>query len=301
LDVATLDGQIFAIGGFDLGSGALVDSVEARRVAGSGKWRDVAPMPTLRANVATAALGGLVYAVGGYPADVDVSDRVEAFSPRSGRWTTRLPLPQPRGAAGAAALGGLLYVAGGLIPLGGDNFEIAKSVVVYDPERNTWRGVAPMPTARDRLRLVAAGRYLYAIGGTDLAGESLSTVERYDPRSNSWRTMNPMLESRAVPGAVATTVGGQGVLVVVGGAVFAADGSFIDDRRTTEVFDLETGRWTMLDALLPTVRGSLGCAVEEEGTIIAIAGATRLGPGPPFISVANVDALSITPRDLREH
>ena len=51
--------------------------------------------------------------------------------------------------------------------------------------------VAPMPTVRERLRLVASGRYLYAIGGFDLAGESLTTVERYDPKSNSWATIPP--------------------------------------------------------------------------------------------------------------
>ena len=91
------------------------------------------------------------------------------------------------------------------------------------------------------------------------------------------------------------------VLVVVGGVEFSADGTLIDDRRTTEVFDPDTGRWTMLDALLPTGRGSLDCAVEPGSTVIAIGGGTRTGPGSSFVSVPNVDALSIKTRDLREH
>ena len=63
---------------------------------------------------------------------------------------------------------------------------------------------------------MASGRYLYAIGGQDLDG-SLTTVERYDPRSDSWTTMAPMLESRGLPCAVETRVGGRPVIVVVGG------------------------------------------------------------------------------------
>jgi Kelch motif len=295
LDVTTVDGQILAVGGFDQEN--IFDVVEARSVRGPGTWHDLAPMPTARANVATAVVGGLVYAVGGFGDLDDTLNVVERFDPRSGRWATGLPLPQPRGGAGAAGLDGLLYVAGGFIPLAGDDFEIAHSMVVYNPKSNTWRSVAPMPTAREKLRLVASGRYLYAIGGDDLAGQSLTTVERYDPKSNSWATTNPMHESRAVPGAVETKVGERSVLVVVGGVEFAADGTFLGGRRTTEVFDIASGQWRLLDVLLPFNRGSLGCAVEADGTILAIGGGTL--SGDTIIYLANVDALSLKDRDLR--
>ena len=164
LGVAKVGRQILAIGGFDEAT-TTFDVVEARRVRGTGRWRDLAPLPTARANLATAEVGGLVYAVGGID-DVDVtSDVVETFNPRSGRWATSVPLPQPRAAPGAAGLGGLLYVAGGDVKVAPDTYEVTNSVLVYDPKKNTWRSVAPMPTARYRLRLVASGRYLYAIGG----------------------------------------------------------------------------------------------------------------------------------------
>ena len=291
LGVAKVGRQILAIGGFD--DATIFDVVEARRVRGSGRWRDLAPMPTARANLATAEVGGLVYAIGGLDGVNDL-DVVETFDPRSGRWATSLPLPQPRAFAGAAGLGGLLYVAGGEVQLAADTFEVTNSVVVYDPKNNTWRSVAPMPTIRQRLRLVASGRYLYAIGGFDLAGQSLTTVERYDPKSNSWATMNPMVESRALPCAVETKVGNRRVLVVVGGFEFPGDGT-VDRRRTTEVFDPDTGRWTLLDVLLPFGRGSHDCATEADGTVLAIGGINPAG------FLANVDALSINLRDLRSH
>jgi hypothetical protein len=295
LGVAKVGRHILAIGGFE--GNNVFDVVEARRVKGSGRWRDLAPMATARANLATAEVGGLVYAIGGIGQANDLLDVVERFNPRSGRWTTSLPLPQPRGGPGAAGLGGLLYVAGGEVQLTADTFEVSKSVLVYDPKQNTWRSVAPMPTARTRLRLVASGRYLYAIGGAAPPsgadpfelGPPLSTVERYDPRSNSWATMTPLVEARLLPCAVETKVGHRRVLVVVGGF---EDGA----RRTTEVFDPHTGRWTLLDVLLPIRRGSHDCATEADGTVLAIGGANGAG-----VFLANVDALSLKPRDLRSH
>jgi Kelch motif len=297
LGVAKVGRQILAIGGFDEEN--LFGVVEARPVKGTGRWRDLAPMPTARANLATAEVGGLVYAIGGLD-DLNTLDVVETFNPRSGRWTTSLPLPQPRDGPGAAGLGGLLYVAGGFVLPDG----ITNSVLVYDPKQNTWRSVAPMPTVRERLRLVASGRYLYAIGGVAIGqpgqfGPSLTTVERYDPKSDRWTTMNPMVESRGLPCAVETKVGKRRVLVVVGGFEVSADGTLIQARRTTEVFDPATGRWTLLDILLPIGRGSHDCATEADGTVLAIGGITHVGDTRVFL--ANVDALSLKRRDLRSH
>jgi N-acetylneuraminic acid mutarotase len=290
LGVAKVGGQILAIGGFD--ENINFDVVEARRVSGSGSWREVAPLPTARANLATAEVGGLVYAGGGFD-DVDNSDVVETFNPRSGRWATSVPLPQPRALAGAAGLGGLLYVAGGEVKLAPDTYEVTDSVVAFDPRKNTWRSVAPMPTVRWRHRLVASGRYLYVVGGAAPTGEPLTTVERYDPSSNRWATMNPMVESRVLPCAVETEVGHRRVLVVVGGFEFDPGGVLVGARRTTEVFDPATGRWRLLDVLLPFGRGSHDCATEADGTVLAIGGITRRVVSDPNIYLANVDALTL--------
>jgi hypothetical protein len=301
LDVVTVGGQILATGGFAVTERGVevFDVVEARSVRGAGSWHDLAPLPTPRANATTAEVGGLVYAVGGVDAGDNVLSEVAKFDPRTGRWTAGVPLPQPRHGVGAAGLDGLLYVAGGEIWLGGDNFEVTNSMLVFNPRTNVWRSLAPMPTARLRHRLVASGGYLYAIAGLgDFAGPSLATVERYDPRTNRWTTMNSLHESRILPGAVATTVGRRSVLVVVGGVVFDSGGGFGGGRRTTEVFDIASGQWKLLDVLLPTLgRGSLGCATEADGTVLAIGGGTS--SGGPIEYVDDVDALVLTERDLR--
>jgi N-acetylneuraminic acid mutarotase len=298
LGVATVDHQIVAIGGFD---GDALDVVEVRRDAGTRTWHDLARMPTRRTNLATAKVGELVYAIGGADqakAPPELND-VETFDPdpTSGGWATSLPLPQPRAGPGAAGLGGLLYVAGGFIPSTDVNLEITNSMVVYDPNHPAWRSVAPMHQRRDKLRLVTSGPYLYAIGGTDPNGQSLTTVERYDPTSDSWATMQPMIEARGLPGVVETKVGGRRVLVVVGGAETNAQGDFVSARRTTEVFDPATGHWTMLDALLPIGgRASHDCATEADGRVLAIGGVKKVGD--TITRLPNVDALSLKPHDL---
>jgi N-acetylneuraminic acid mutarotase len=109
--------------------------------------------------------------------------------------------------------------------------------------------------------------------------------------------MHPMVESRGLPCAVETRVGGRRALVVVGGVEISADGTIVQARRTTEVFDLATGQWTLLDVLLPIGRVSHDCATAADGTVLAIGGATKVGD--TFPALANVDGLSLKPRDLR--
>ena len=113
LGVAKVGRQILAIGGFEVVDevATVFDVVEARRVTGSGRWRDLAPMPTARANLATAEVGGLVYAIGGIGQADNVLDVVETFDPRSGSLDHQpSPSPTPRrarsGGPGGAALCG---------------------------------------------------------------------------------------------------------------------------------------------------------------------------------------------------
>jgi N-acetylneuraminic acid mutarotase len=169
---------------------------------------------------------------------------------------------------------------------------ITSSMIVYNPQKDTWKSVAPMPTARERLKLVASGRYLYAVGGLAPDGPSLTTVERYDPKSDSWRTLSPMRESRALSCVVETTVGKRRVLVAVAGVQIPPG----DARRTTEVYDIKADRWTLLDARLTVQRGSNDCATESNGTVLTIGGVSMKNGQRVFLS--DVEALTIRPRDL---
>jgi hypothetical protein len=69
------------------------------------------------------------------------------------------------------------------------------------------------------LRLNAAGMVVnglfYVVGGTDISGQALTTVEVYDPNSNSWRTVS------GLPAPAGELAGGaiNGVLYTAGGSV----------------------------------------------------------------------------------
>jgi N-acetylneuraminic acid mutarotase len=289
LDVATVGGDILAIGGFDPNEPDVFASVEDHQVAGTLPWHTIAAMPTARANPAAAELGGAVYVAGGFTNDQTL-DVVERFDPLTGSWSESTRLPVPRGAAAAASLGGLLYVAGGSIPVTAKDDEITASVVAFNPRTKSWTTVAPMPTARWRLRLVAAGGNLYAIGGQSPDGNTLSTVERYDPRSNTWTAVAPMNQDRGVPGAVAVNHGSDHLIVVVGGCQFA-NGQLLALRQSTEVYNLATGQWQLLKAQLPHATCSLGSAVDADGTVLAIAGGIEVDG--TVTATAEVDALTL--------
>jgi N-acetylneuraminic acid mutarotase len=279
--VATADGQILVFSG-GVPGGDPFASVEARGVRGAGTWHSVAPIPTPRGNSAAADLDGSAYVAGGYATDGSTSDVVEKYTPRTGRWTTSTKLPARVAAAGAASLGHRLYVAGGYIPIGDDEETVTASVIAFGPAKRNWTAVAPLPTARARLRLVAAGGRLYAIGGQTAEGDTLSTVDRYNPGSNTWTTVAPMNEDRGVPGAVAVRNG----IAVIGGCHFAG-GELLAFRRTTEVYDLRTGRWRLLPARLPEGRCTLGAAAEAGGSILAIGGVTDATGTPTALNTVS--------------
>jgi N-acetylneuraminic acid mutarotase len=287
LDVATVNGDILAIGGFNPVKPGVFNLVEAHRADAAQSWRPLTPMPTGRANAAAAELGGSVYVVGGFD-DEQTFDVVEKYDPATGSWSPSPRLPAARGAAAAASLGGLLYVAGGSMTVGPDDDEITASVVAFNPVKQSWASVAPMPTARWRLRLVAAGGQLYAIGGQSAEGNTLSTVERYDPSSNTWTTVAPMNQDRAVPGVVAVNQGSRRLIVVVGGCQFA-EGQRLPFLQSTEVYNLDTGQWLLLPAQLPLGRCSLGAAVTADGSVLAIGGGTDAKG--IVIGTSEVDAL----------
>jgi len=258
-DVVTANGWIFAIGG--------TQSVEARRVTGDGRWREVAPLPTLRYNVGVGELDDQVYVAGGINDDNTPSDVVERYNPRTGKWGRIANLPEPRGAPDAAGLGGRFYVAGGL----GNDDTALNTVIAYNPRTDSWSPVASMNSPRARLRLVAAGAYLYAIGGLPDENEAgLSTVERYDPRTNKWTMVASMHRQHALAGVATVRQGHRLRIAVIAG--FTSDGVTRTALSSTEVYDVTTNRWHELRAQLPQPRASLGGAVESGGAILAIGG-----------------------------
>lgn len=287
---ATVDGHPWVAAGFNFDDPEQLTSVEAR--SGTGAWHLLSPIPTGRANAGGPVLRGKVWVIGGDDAGDPPVGVVEIYDPRTGGWSAGPSLPAGRAAAGAAVLDGVLYVAGGYLAVGNDE-EVTATALAYEPRLRRWTPIAPLPSARGRLRLAAVGGYLYAIGGQNAADDTVPLVDRYDPRSGTWRSVAAMHEDRGLPGVTVFGSGRSNRIAVIGGCHFAG-GVLVELRRTTEVYDPAIGRWRLLAAQLPTGRCSLSAAAETDGTVLAIGGAADTGPDGAAEPTAAVDALRVT-------
>src|SRR5215472_8104520 len=77
----------------------------ARSQTPLGTWTQKAPTPAVRSEVAAAAVGDKLFALGGGVAGKAVP-RNEEYDPATNRWRERAPLPQPRDHLGVAVLNG---------------------------------------------------------------------------------------------------------------------------------------------------------------------------------------------------
>lgn len=210
-------------------------------------WVSRAPMPTGRAHLAVASVGGMIYAIGGR-LDNAVSaptDRVEAYRPTTTTlvaWRPRASLPQPRGNTnGAAVIDGRIYVSGGFyLDQDGETLLRSKSLYRYDPATNSWTTLADMPrrTSGGASVAIDGKLYVYAVYGPE--GSVQSTIYRYDPATNVWaeRAQPP-----AVQGSAAATVAG-GRMYVIGGS--PDKGLTV---ATVSVYDPVANSWSLVKPL----------------------------------------------------
>jgi len=171
-----LGGCVYAIGGA-AADGSNIATVSLNDP--SGAWRDVAPLPTPRDNLASAVTLGLIYAIGGR-VEGDVArnlNTVERYDPETDAWTPRAPLPTARSGIAAAPYGAYIYVFGGESPDG-----TLQTVEAYDLVNDSWKALEPMPTARHGLGAAVVGDSIYVIGGGETPGASVSDAnEAYTP------------------------------------------------------------------------------------------------------------------------
>jgi len=148
---AALDGKIYVIGGVIEGtvSSNVTDSMQVYDPQ-TKTWAAGPPMASGRLAPGVAALGGKIYAVGGYNATAGGAvSVVEAFDPQTNSWAAVAPMSTERYYFSLTPFRGRLYAAGG----SGSAAQCA--VEVYDPQQNRWDAVAPMANARSQHCAVA--------------------------------------------------------------------------------------------------------------------------------------------------
>jgi len=181
----------------------------------SNSWTALANMPAAAADVAGAAIGGLIYVPGGRLVSDEITSTLQVYDPRQDLWEQKAPLPLPLSAYALAVYEGKLYVFGGWT---GDAF--VNSVFVYDPLSNQWSIHAAMPTARGFSGAALAAGKIFVMGGT-AGGAALTVNEAFSPDAEAgggtaWAAVAPIPSGRAKAGVASVAdivhvVGGDGV------------------------------------------------------------------------------------------
>ncbi|MDE2293781.1 MAG: hypothetical protein KGL53_17120, partial [Elusimicrobia bacterium] len=194
--VVSLGGRLYVVGGNDSANTAYATVDVYDPVSAS--WAGAAPMLLARGQLAAAALGGKLYAMGGRyaPTNFQYTDN-EQYDPVADTWTARAPMLSARYLAAAAALDGRIYL------VGGTNGVDLNTVEEYDPDADAWTARAQLGTARNGVGLGVVGGKLIAAGGS-----GLSACESYDPAANTWNPVAPVPAVASNPWA-STVLGGR--------------------------------------------------------------------------------------------
>ena len=179
-----------------------------------------------------------------------------------GQWNYLAPAPSSTLDAASATLNDKLYMVGGKTSDGHtlDAFE-------YDPFRDSWTLIAPLPfdNAVENAAAASYGGKLYVFGGSTSAFSGAQNhAAFYNPVDDSWTTVSSMPTPRG--GVTAQTL--NGLIYVMGG--MDDSGASLD---TVEIYDPETDTWSTGPSL-QTRRDNPGSAVLD-GKIYVVGGRTR--------------------------
>ena len=234
-------------------------------------WTVRAAMPSSRAEVASAALDGRIYVIGGVEASDNSSNVVEVYDVASDRWQRRANLPQARDHAMAATLGGKIYVFGGSA-----GSMTTSTTFAYDPATDAWSRRADMPLRRTAGGAAVLENRIVLVGGT---GDSPASTMVYDPAQDRW-TLGP---SMTAPREHLAVTGDGAHIYVIGGRWNDVI------KSTAESLDSLTGGWKRLSDL-PTARGGTGGGLVNGR--IYVAGGEAGNPNRTFPEVEAYDPVS---------
>ncbi len=224
-------------------------------------WTTRASLPSARQRPAAAAVGGVLYTIGGLSSTGTVLNSVVAYTPGSNSWSTKALLPSARyGANGATAISGKIYLAGGFNSAG----TLTRTLYAYNPSTNTWATKSTMPVASGCGGSASIGGRLYVFTGCTLLSTgvqvSAGLLHRYDPGTNTWTTLREAPEAHVQP--VVAAVGGK--LYVAGGST----GSGATSGRL-DMYDPATNTWTT-QSFMPTAR--VAAAGGSDGSLLYVIG-----------------------------
>jgi N-acetylneuraminic acid mutarotase len=190
LAVAVVDGRIYAMGGERFKSTGELTAYEpvadvAVYDAKTNAWEVLPPLRYRRDHLVAGAIGGRVYAVGGRDRPNYTLQNIEEFNPATRAWTERAPMPTGRSGGTAAVLNNRLYIFGGEGNADNTSLGTFNHVEFYDPARDAWTQLAPMPLGRHAIGAAVVGNRIYLPGGSIIQGGrapgTTAIVDAFEP------------------------------------------------------------------------------------------------------------------------
>lgn len=251
------------------------------------KWVKLAPFPEPAEEISGVAAAGKLYVFAGLAPVWKPMGLVYEYDPAADKWTKKKSMALASHHVAFASYQGKIYAFGGFVlPRSGPPAWVpVNNAWQYEPQKDSWKALAPLPTRRGSAVAAVVGDKIYVIGGvTTPAGAEdlgisparpqlcLGTVEEYDPAANTWRerTAMPTPRNHAAAGVV------DGKIYVIGGRVGAAFIGLASDISVVEEYDPATDKWGAPRARMPTARSAMGVGVH--GGRIYVAGGEYQDP-----------------------
>jgi len=247
-----------------------------------GRWIKLAPIPESSEESTFVTVGSKIFVIGGNPAGENKAPKglVQEYDTAVDKWTKKKDMPQPTYQAAAAEYHGKIYLFGGAVQpaSNGPNEFPTNNAWEYDPAEDSWKALAPMPTARLAAVAAEVGGKIYVMGGASVhPGAKLASIglgtphrslevnEAYDPATNKWetRSLMPTARNRAAAGVV------NGKIYVIGGRIGAANVTAGSNTDVVEQYDPEKDSWGIAGLRMPTARSSMGWATYQNRIYIA--------------------------------
>ena len=273
--VCEVEGKIYVIGGSEKrGRNPPTGSSTHNMMynPATDRWQERAPLPQALGHVGVAEIGGKLYAIGGFIADVHMHPQSLAlvYDPKIDRWSELQPLSSPRGSVAVAAFDDKLHIFGGRTSAkvvkrstrGAPDMFVGIGTVgtheIYDPDKGEWSQSTPLPgPPRDHMGIAVLDEKIHVFGGRiNDFGDMLVRHDVYDPKADTWTSAAPLPRPRS---AGAFTVL-NGLIIYAGGE--CKPGGEIASRNAFEdvtAYDPKTDRWAALTPL-PQGRHAFGAA-----------------------------------------
>lgn len=253
------------------------------------KWSKAAAFPEPAEEVYGIAAGGKFYVFGGIAPGWKPKGMVYEYDTENDTWTKKKNMPLASHHVALTELNGKIYMMGGFKypDKGKPSWVPIDNAWEYDPAKDSWKALAPLPTKRGSPNAVAHNGKIYVIGGAGVHPGSkavdihparphraLDVNEVYDPATNTWEKRSPMPTARnhASAGMV------NDKIYVIAGRLGAAFITRASNTDIVEEYDPATDQWGPLRAPMPTARSASAWGVYK-GKIYVAGGEERSG-GP---------------------